>query len=115
MRIADSHRLDLYRLIAVMLGVLQMDIDSCITKYIEMAPEIFPVEGTFFGSRLGKLTTAMQGKPRFNPASLELAIKSLVRHNLRIRSADGENTAMRFESLTSQSCKVYGEFITILT
>ena len=92
-----------------------MDIDSCITKYIEMAPKIFPVEGTFFGSRLGKLITAMQGKPRFKPAPLELAIKSLVSDNLRIGSADGENTAMRFESLPAQSCKVYGEFIITLT
>ena len=44
-----------HRLISVMLGTLRMDIDTCINEYIDMAPEIFPVENIVSGSTLGKL------------------------------------------------------------
>lgn len=44
-------------LIAVMLGVLKMDINQCIDAYLEMAPKIFPVEGMVSGSKLGRLVT----------------------------------------------------------
>lgn len=60
--------------------------------------------------------TAVQGKQRFKPAPLELAIKSLVLDSLRTRSADGENTTMKSESLAAQSCKAYvRDFIIIST
>ena len=32
-------------LIAIMLGKLRMDVDTCIEEYVAMAPQIFPVEG----------------------------------------------------------------------
>lgn len=53
MRIDDFNRPDLCRLIAFMMGVLQINIDCYITEYIEMAPKIFPVESTFSRRSLG--------------------------------------------------------------
>ena len=51
-----------YRLISVMLGTLRMDIDTCINEYIDMAPEIFPVENIVSGSTLGKLVKVAKGE-----------------------------------------------------
>jgi hypothetical protein len=90
-----------------MLGVLQMDIDSCIKEYINMAPQIFPLEGMFSGSTLGKLVRVAKGEQRFNPTAFETIIKELIRDHLKIRSSDGENTTLRFEASSSQQCKVY--------
>ena len=98
---------DAYRLIAVMLGVLHMDIDSCIKEYLAMAPKIFPVEGIFSGSKLGKLVKVARGKQRFNPQPFEIIIKKLIADHLKTRSSDGENTTLRFEAFINQQCKVY--------
>lgn len=98
---------DTHRLIAVMLGVLHMDIDSCIKEYLAMAPKIFPVEGIFSGSKLGRLVKVARGKQRFNPQSFETIVKKLIADHLKTRSSDGENTTLRFEAFTSQQCKVY--------
>lgn len=71
-----------------------------------MASKIFPVEGTFSGSKLGKLIKVAKGNQRFNPAALETLIKKLVADHLKTRSSDGESTTLRFEA-TDQQCKVY--------
>lgn len=47
-----------------------MDIDSCIEKYIDISPEIFPVEGLISGSRLGKALTVLSGQQRFKTATV---------------------------------------------
>lgn len=89
-----------------MLGVLRMDIDSCIEKYIELAPEIFPVEGIISASGMGKALTVLSGQQRFKPAPFEAAIKKLIAYQLRGRSGEGENTALKFESAMEQKCRV---------
>jgi hypothetical protein len=98
---------DANRLIAVMLGVLQMDIDSCIKEYLAMAPKIFPVEGIFSGSKLGKILKIARGEQRFDPTAFEKIIKKLVVEQLKTRSSDGENTYLGFEASKNQPCKVY--------
>ena len=37
-----------------MLGTLRMDVNTCIREYLDMAPEIFPVESTFGQNAVGK-------------------------------------------------------------
>jgi hypothetical protein len=98
---------DVNRLIAVMLGVLQMDLDTCIKEYLAMAPKIFPVEGIFSGSKLGKFLKIAKGEQRFDPTAFEKIIKKLIAEQLKTRSSDGENTPLRFEASKNQPCKVY--------
>lgn len=90
-----------------MLGVLRMDIDSSIREYIAMAPKIFPVEGIFSRSKLGKLMKVATGQQRFDPQPFEIIVKKLIADHLKTRSSDGENTSLGFEASTSQPCKVY--------
>ena len=45
---------DFLRLIAVMLGILRMDIQTCIGAYLQMAPKIFPIEGVIGGNVVGR-------------------------------------------------------------
>jgi hypothetical protein len=85
------------RLIAVMLGILRMDIDTCIEEYLNIAPQIFPVEGKITGSLAGRLLTVARGKQRFDPDPFEAAIKGLVKTHLGARATRGEDTLFRFE------------------
>lgn len=92
-----------------MLGVLRMDIDSCIQAYLNMAPDIFPVEGILAGSKLGRFAKILAKDQRFSPIPLEKAIKKLVVDQLKERTTEGENTPMRFavaQPSSYQSCKV---------
>ena len=87
-----------------MLGLLRMDVDTCIETYSSLARDIFPVEGWLSGSKLGRLKKAATGHQRFSPAPFEAAIKRLVGE-----STGGEETPMRSELLHTQSnhkCKV---------
>ena len=97
--IANNHSL-----IAIMLGLLRMDVDTCIETYSSLAKDIFPLEGWLSGSKLGRLKKAATGKQRFRPAPFEAAIKRLV------AEATGEaETPMRFELPHTQprhNCKV---------
>lgn len=65
-----------------MLGVLKMDVDECIDKYLDMAPKIFPKERFFSGSALGKIIHGFRGAARFDAANLESAVKELVTEKL---------------------------------
>lgn len=92
-----------------MLGVLRMDIDSCIKAYQDMAPHIFPVESMLAGSKLGRLTKYITKAQRFSPVPLENAIKRLVVDQLKERATDGENTPINFEVAhpgSDRPCKV---------
>jgi hypothetical protein len=94
-----------------MLGTLRMDIDTCINEYIDMAPDIFPIEGAISGSKFGKLIQVVRGRQRFDPLPLEEAVKRLVRKHLAERATEGEDTPMRFEVSRDNEgpqCKVYG-------
>ncbi len=88
-----------------------MDIDTCISEYIDMAPNIFPVEGAVSGSDFSKLVKAIRGKQRFDPVPLEEAVKRLVKKHLENRATRGEDTLLRFEASRdkkSPQCKMYG-------
>ena len=61
-----------------MLGTLEMDVDSCIQRYLQMAPEVFPEEGFVSGSKIGKLIKGARGTARFDPKPLEHFVKQLV-------------------------------------
>lgn len=80
-----------------MLGILRMDVDSCIKAYQEMAPDIFPVESMLSGSSLGRFAKIIAKDQRFSPIPFENAIKSLVTDQLKERATHGEDTSMKFE------------------
>ena len=61
-----------------MFGVLKMDIDTCISHYQTMAPQIFPEEGFITGSKFGKLWKGTRGAACFDAEKLEHIIKGLV-------------------------------------
>ena len=93
------------RLIAVMLGTLRMDIQTCIDEYLNMAPDIFPVEGIISGSKIGQLVTVARGRQRFKAKPLELAIRRLVKKHLKQRSTECEETLFQFEaSKPNENC-----------
>ena len=97
--VANNHSL-----IAVMLGLLRMDVDTCIETYSSLARDIFPLEGWLSGSKLGRLKKAATGKQRFSPAPFEAAVKRLI-----AESTGEEETSMMSESPHTQSshkCKV---------
>lgn len=92
-----------------MLGTLQMDVQSCITEYLKMAPEIFPIESLIQGGSVGRFFNVARGKQRFQAEPLELAIKRLVRNSPGEGSTRDEETPFRFESSKLQSghgCRV---------
>lgn len=61
------------RLIAIMLGRLEMDVDECITAYNNLTKAVF-------GEKLHKLPMSLKGfiKPQFDSATLERAIKRVI-------------------------------------
>jgi hypothetical protein len=68
----DRPLLTRHRLIAIMLGRLEMSVDDCIEKYISMSDRIFVKKR----HRL-KLNTDIQG--RFDTDELERSIKKIIR------------------------------------
>jgi hypothetical protein len=84
-------------LIAIMLGTLRMDIDTCINEYIDMAQEIFSIENIISRSTLGTIVNTMVGTQRFDPEPLEKAAKRLVKKYLGGRSSAGENTVFKLK------------------
>ena len=94
------------RLIAVMLGVLRMDVETCITEYLIMAPHIFPVEGLFSRRKGIQLLKAARGHNRFDPLPLEKAVQNLAKRHLQ--SSEGENAPLRSEpsKMQQKQCKV---------
>ena len=92
-----------------MLGTLRMDLDTCIKEYLDMAPQIFPVENTFGRSTVGRIIKLARGKERFDPQPLESAVKRLVKEYLGDTTIAGENTHFRFRASDvndQDDCKV---------
>jgi hypothetical protein len=88
-----------------------MDVGTCIKEYLDMAPDIFPVEGFVSGHKVTKAMKAAFGKQRFDPTPLEEAIKRLVEKHLGDRASAGKDTPLRFEASRDSKwpqCKVYG-------
>ena len=88
-----------------MLGVLKMDIDTCIAKYVDMAPKIFPQEGRISGSKIGKAWKGVKGTARFDGEGLEKFMKKLVKENL---DGGDEDTLLETETEAppASPCKV---------
>ncbi|KAI9761980.1 MAG: hypothetical protein M1840_001509 [Geoglossum simile] len=57
-------------IIAIMLGPLRIDVDTCIKEYLDMAPGIFQVES---GRVIGGIKWACLGKEGFDPVALTTA------------------------------------------
>ena len=55
-----------------------MDVDTCISEYLSMAPEIFPKEDFVSKSKLGKLWKGVKGKARFDAEVFEGMVKDMV-------------------------------------
>ena len=73
MHTQDKNLLTKYRLIAIMLGRLKMDVDECITAYTDLMK-------TVFSQKLTRLPVDLKGriKPQFNSMVLEQAIKQVI-------------------------------------
>lgn len=65
-----------HRLIAIMLGRLEMSVDECIKAYSELMANVF-------GMQLSKIPMYWKGKvkPRFDSKKLEEAIKQVIRQS----------------------------------
>lgn len=55
-----------------------MDIDTCISKYLSMAPTVFPEEGFISGSKVGRIFKGVRGKARLDAKSFENVVKEMV-------------------------------------
>lgn len=62
---------DRFSLIAIMLGRLEMDVESCITAYTNLMNDIF-------GKRAKPINWKLDVKGQFSANALEKAIKSLI-------------------------------------
>ena len=91
-------------LIAVMLGPLRMDVNSCIQSYLKLAPRIFPLEGPVAKWSWSKNLKVVGGISRFNADGMEAALKELIVERLGDRAPNGEDTVLCFES--DPPCKV---------
>lgn len=102
----------LNRLIAVMLGPLQMDLNSCINCYLSMAPAVFPLENRVSSSAIMKLCGLLRGKERFKPKPLEDFIQRLIEDRLNNDQRNGKSgneLMLQFEAtadLKSPECKM---------
>jgi hypothetical protein len=85
------------RIIAVMLGPLRMDIQTCIDTYLGMAPDIFPLEGPVSKTKTIKILKILIGRRRFPAEPLEKKLQDIISKHTGDRSQLGQETMMRFE------------------
>ena len=90
---------DSLRLIAIMLGRLQMDIDQCINAYISMFDRVFQ-------KKRHRITIRGKVQDRFDTQELEKAIKEIVFDQCG-RQKGAENTLLRDGDGQKVQCKVY--------
>ena len=93
------------RLIAIMLGTFQMDVDTCIQKYLVMAPEIFPEEGLVSKSKPSLLFKGATGMARFDPKPLERNVKDLTSAKFKEAGSQAVFDVAK-SSVDQRSCKV---------
>jgi len=80
-----------------MLGRLQMSIDQCIQVYSKMSEDIFTAKIRI----LGKKVDALRGKPWFDAAKLEVALRKVTKTHC------GDETASLINSTDiNPKCKV---------
>ncbi|RFU31618.1 hypothetical protein B7463_g4742, partial [Scytalidium lignicola] len=105
-------------LIAIMLGVLDMHIDTCIEKYEELAKEVFQDDYHFSQIEALQQIQAVLGANRFDHLKLEKIVKALVRSEAEalLPVTQGnlptnlEDTPMNFRATpdgTRPKCKVF--------
>jgi len=78
-------------LIAIILGILRMDIDTYTFSHLDMAPRIYPEEGFIPGSKVGNFFKGIEGTARFNATEMEAIIKAMVAARLGTQDATLEN------------------------
>ncbi|RPA85840.1 hypothetical protein BJ508DRAFT_168366 [Ascobolus immersus RN42] len=88
-------------LIAVMLGHLQMDVDECITAYVEMSKAIFSKKNRSSWNLIGKAIGKVKADGKFNTAEFEKVIKSVIARS-RFQNADAS-----FQEDEDPKCKVF--------
>ena len=86
---------DWSRLIAIMLGRLEMDVDECIIAYVRLMKMIFekPSARSPLKSLFGKI------EPRFNASKLEGAINEVIR-------GQGASMIEPFNNQAEHGCRV---------
>lgn len=84
-----------HRLIAIMLGRLEMSVDECIEEYVELM-------ATVFGARSRRIPMSWRGriKPRFDSRNLENAVKQVL-------SRKGMAEDAKFDDGAERGCKTY--------
>ncbi len=86
--------LTLLRLIAIMLGRLQMDVDACITAYTGLMRSIFEEKTSWL-----PFTFRGKTKARFDSSKLEDAINSVI-------TSSGNSVKDLFNDGADRGCKV---------
>jgi hypothetical protein len=66
-----------YSLIAILLGRLQMDIDSCIEQYIEMSKKAFQ-KHRVAANLFGRASDTLKARGAYSTAELEKVVKTIV-------------------------------------
>lgn len=101
------YRVNQFRIIAIMLGTLRMDIDTCIGEYNKIFQKIFPV--TKYKEKVNDLIEThqesdLETQEKFDPKHLEDMIRK------RVAEHFGDNDAPfnieTRENLSYQQCKV---------
>jgi hypothetical protein len=90
----SRNSVDYTRLIAIMLGRLEMDVDECITAYTSMLKTIFEKKGLPIKLWLGKV------KGRFDSNVLEECIRKILRDR-------GLHEAALLNDGNERGCKTY--------
>ena len=85
---------DIFRLIAIMLGRLEMDVDECISEYTELIQ-------TIFDEKSRRLPISWKGmtKAQFDSTRLESAVKKVI-------TKQGVSETGLFNDGTARGCKV---------
>ena len=108
------HRTNLYRLIAIMLGRLEMTVDECIEHYNGMMEPVFAEKKSKFGfSRFGT-TPGLNHTAKYDSKKLEDAITAAIKAsdggkgdpNAMFRETD-EVEGKKFSSKPPRGCRVY--------
>lgn len=84
-----------------MLGVLQLDIDRCIEKYIDLARELFPVEGVILGMPLWE---SLHGASNLNRLKRQSKIWSQINSRQDLQKV--RTKLLKFEAAMAQQCRV---------
>lgn len=61
-----------------MLGVLRLDVDTCIKLYLELAPQIFLEEKFLSGCKFAKILKGAPGQTRFDSDILADKVKAII-------------------------------------